>query len=113
MRNLRAPTTVAPAVGCTRASPKSGLRAGLVAIEKINPRNLHGFNDGVDFGPVPAFRKIGNTFNQRIGHRDEDNHLHCRAATANPLSPRTLTADSTVDPTSRMGLRAKARRIPA
>ena len=28
MRNLRAPTTVAPAVGCTRSSPKSGLRAG-------------------------------------------------------------------------------------
>jgi len=30
MRNLRAPTTVAPALGCTRASPTSGARSGFV-----------------------------------------------------------------------------------
>ena len=35
-----------------------------LAIEKKDAGDLHGFDNGVDLGRVPAFGKIGNTFNQ-------------------------------------------------
>jgi hypothetical protein len=43
-----------------------------LAVEEKDARNLHGFNDGIDFGLVAAFGKIGNAFNQSIGHESED-----------------------------------------
>ncbi len=37
-------------------------------VEEINAGNLHGFDDGIDFGRIAAFRKIGNAFNKSVGH---------------------------------------------
>ena len=35
-----------------------------LAIEQEDAVHLHGLDDGVDFGLVAAFRKIGNTFDK-------------------------------------------------
>jgi hypothetical protein len=38
-----------------------------LAVQQVNPRQLHGLDDGVHLGPVTAFGKVGNTFDKR-GH---------------------------------------------
>src|ERR1700687_2541027 len=43
------------------------------AVEKINARDLHGFDNRVDFGRVAAFGKIRNAFNKSAGHGEKDN----------------------------------------
>ena len=43
-----------------------------LAIEEIDTGHLHGFDDGVDFGLVTAFGKIGNAFNECVWHGRKD-----------------------------------------
>jgi hypothetical protein len=50
-------------------------------VEKINAGELHGFDDGIDFGGVAAFGEIGNTFYESVGHDKKDNER--RAVWAN------------------------------
>jgi hypothetical protein len=50
-------------------------------VEKINAGELHGFDDGIDFGGVAAFGEIGNTFYESVGHEKKDNER--RAVWAN------------------------------
>ena len=42
-------------------------------VEEVDAGNHHGFDDGVDFGGVAAFREIGNAFNKSVGHGRKDN----------------------------------------
>ena len=37
-------------------------------VEQIHAGNLHGFDNGIDFGRVAAFREIGHAFNESLGH---------------------------------------------
>jgi len=37
-------------------------------VEEVNAGDLHRFNNGIDFGWVAAFRKIGDTFDESAGH---------------------------------------------
>jgi hypothetical protein len=53
-----------------------------LAVEQVDAGNLHGFDDGVDFGRVAAFREIGNAFNQRAGHGEKDSEGRCGRANA-------------------------------
>jgi hypothetical protein len=41
-----------------------------LAVEQIDAGNLHGFDNGIDFGRVAAFREIGNAFDESLGHSD-------------------------------------------
>ena len=89
------------------------------AIEKKDAGNLHGFDDGVDLGRIPAFRKIGNTFNQRVRHRLEDNDRHREAATrestyqlpASKEDSAPLPPESTVDCGLRCGAGPRISRV--
>jgi hypothetical protein len=38
-------------------------------VKQIDAGELHGFDDGIDFGGIAAFRKIRNAFNESVGHR--------------------------------------------
>ena len=44
-----------------------------LAVEEIDAGNLHGFDNGIDFGRVAAFGKIRNAFHQSAGHGKKDN----------------------------------------
>src|SRR5208283_3933079 len=44
-----------------------------LAVEEIDAGNLHGFDNGVNFGRVAAFGKIRNAFHQSAGHGKKDN----------------------------------------
>ena len=48
-------------------------------VEKINAGNLHGFDNGIDFGCIAAFRKIGNAFNESVGHGKKDSESRARS----------------------------------
>ena len=39
-----------------------------LAVKQIDPRNLHGFDNGIDLRSVAAFRKIRYAFNQSVRH---------------------------------------------
>ena len=52
-----------------------------LAVEQIDAGNLHGFDDGIDFGGIAAFGKIGNAFNESVGHGKKDNE--CGAIAGN------------------------------
>jgi hypothetical protein len=39
-----------------------------LAVEQEDAGDPHGFDNGVDFGYIAAFREIGNAFNNRAGH---------------------------------------------
>jgi hypothetical protein len=43
-----------------------------LAVEKEDAGDLHGVDNGVDFGLVAAFRKVGNAFYESIWHELED-----------------------------------------
>ncbi len=57
-----------------------------LAVEQIDAGNLHGFDNGVDLGRIAAFGKIGNAFNQRVGHVIEHNDQPREAATTIDVS---------------------------
>jgi hypothetical protein len=38
-------------------------------VQQIHAGNLHGFNDGIDFGGIAAFGKIRNAFYESVRHR--------------------------------------------
>jgi len=44
-----------------------------LAVEEIDSGNFHGFEDGINFGGVAAFRKIGDAFDKSAGHGRKDN----------------------------------------
>ncbi len=44
-----------------------------LAVEQIDAGNLHGFDNGIDFGRVAAFGKIRNAFDKSAGHGQKDN----------------------------------------
>jgi hypothetical protein len=44
-----------------------------LAIEKVDSWQFHGFDDGVNFGGVAAFGKIGDAFDESAGHGWKDN----------------------------------------
>jgi len=52
-----------------------------LAVEEVDAGDLHCCNDGVDFGGVAAFRKIGNTFDKSAGHGKKDNEPWFNSAT--------------------------------
>src|SRR5208337_3045464 len=52
-----------------------------LAIEEIDPGNLHGFDNGINFRRVAAFGKIRNAFHQSTGHGLKDNGRRLGEAT--------------------------------
>jgi hypothetical protein len=38
-------------------------------VQQIHAGELHGFDDGIDFGGIAAFRKIRNAFYECVWHR--------------------------------------------
>ena len=42
-----------------------------LAIKQVDAGNFHGVDDGVNFGLVAAFGKIGNAFDERGHNREE------------------------------------------
>jgi hypothetical protein len=44
-----------------------------LAVEEVDAGELHCFDDGIDFGLVTAFGKIGNAFYESVRHEIEDN----------------------------------------
>src|SRR5580692_10991104 len=59
------------------AIPNQGNDAAVVvgvhlAIEQIDARNLHRFDDGVDFGRIAALREIRYAFNQCVRHEEKN-----------------------------------------
>ena len=44
-----------------------------LAVEEIDAWDLHGFDNGIDFGRVAAFREIRNAFDKSAGHGQKDN----------------------------------------
>jgi hypothetical protein len=43
-----------------------------LAVEEIDAGDLHGFDNGIDFGRIAAFGKIRNTFDKSIRHGLKD-----------------------------------------
>src|SRR5208282_2630159 len=52
-----------------------------LAVEEIDPGDLHGFDNGIDFGGVAAFREIRNAFDESAGHGLKDNGRRLGRAT--------------------------------
>src|SRR5207249_2164543 len=67
-----------------------------LAVEEVHPIEFHGFNDGINFGFVPAFREIRDALHQSL-HKREGYPPETGAATNRSLSqyprpgPRDLT----------------------
>ncbi len=43
-----------------------------LVVEEVDAGNLHGLDDGVDFGRVAAFREVWNVFDESAGHGMKD-----------------------------------------
>src|ERR1700722_13357849 len=56
-----------------------------LTVEKIDTGNFHGVDDGIDFGLVAAFGKIGNAFDERAGHGVKNNGQRLPEATRDDL----------------------------
>ena len=67
-------------------------------VEEIDAGDLHGFDNGIDFGRVAAFGKIRNAFDQSAGHGEKDNGRWLGEATGGADLDRTrLPRGSCVD----------------
>jgi len=52
-----------------------------LAVEEIDAGNLHGFDNGIDFGGVAAFGKIRNAFDKSAAHGEKHNGRRSSEAT--------------------------------